>query len=103
VVVAELVPEVVAWNRGALGAHAGSPLLDRRVEVREVDVASILKAERNAWDAILLDVDNGPDGLTRTGNDWLYSIAGLAASFAALRSKGVLTVWSAHPDRTFTA
>lgn len=103
IVVAELVPEVVEWNRGALGAHAGHPLRDPRVSVREVDVARILSIERNAWDAIVLDVDNGPDGLTRTGNDWLYSLAGLAASHAALRVDGVLTVWSAHPDRTFSA
>ncbi len=102
VVVAELVPEVVEWNRGALGMHAGQPLLDPRVSVREVDVARILKAESKAWDAILLDVDNGPDGLTRGSNDWLYAVSGLAASFAALRSEGVLAVWSAHPDRSFT-
>ena len=102
VVVAELVPEVIVWNRGDLGAHAGRPLDDPRVTVREADVGAVIKAERNAWDAILLDVDNGPDGLTRTGNDRLYSIAGLVASFAALRANGVLTVWSAHPDRTFT-
>ncbi len=103
VVVAELVPEVVAWNRGDLGAHAGRPLDDPRVGVREADVAAVIKAERKAWDAILLDVDNGPDGLTRGGNDWLYSAGGLAASFAALRTNGVLAVWSAHPDRDFTA
>jgi spermidine synthase len=99
--VAELVPEVVRWNRGPLGAHAGRPLDDPRVEVVEADVAALIRAARCAFDAILLDVDNGPDGLTQAGNDWLYSLAGLAAAKAALRGNGVLAVWSAHPDRQF--
>jgi spermidine synthase len=99
--VAELVPEVVRWNRGPLGAHAGRPLDDPRVEVVEADVAALIRAARSAFDAILLDVDNGPDGLTQAGNDWLYSLAGLAAAKTALRDKGVLAVWSAHPDRSF--
>ncbi len=101
VVVAELVPAVVAWNRGPLGDLAGHPLQDPRVTVREVDVAQVLRAEQGAYDAILLDVDNGPDGLTRKGNDWLYSRAGLGAAFAALRRAGVLAVWSAGPDQAF--
>ena len=101
VVVAELVPAVVAWNKGPLGAHAGHPLKDPRVSVREVDVARILKAQRQAYDAILLDVDNGPEGLTRRGNDWLYSIDGLNAAYLSLRPQGVLAVWSASPDRKF--
>ena len=102
VVVAELVPGVVEWNRGPLGEHAGEPLLDERVTVHEVDVAVLLRAEVSAFDAILLDVDNGPDGLTREGNDWLYSRPGLNASYEALRPKGLLAVWSAGPDRAFT-
>ena len=65
VVVGELVPAVVKWNRGPLGEHAGNPLQDQRTTVREGDVAKILRAERQAFDAILLDVDNGPEGLTR--------------------------------------
>jgi spermidine synthase len=101
VVVAELVPAVVVWNRGPLGEHAGYPLKDPRVSVHEVDVARILTAERQAYDAILLDVDNGPEGLTRKQNDWLYSINGLNAAYLALRPKGVLAVWSASPDRVF--
>lgn len=101
VVVAELVPAVVEWNRGPLAELAGHPIRDGRVTVREVDVVRILKAERMAYDAILLDVDNGPDGLTRKDNDWLYSLDGLAAAFAALRPAGVLAVWSAGPDQTF--
>jgi len=102
VVVAELVPGVVEWNRGPLGEHAGHPLRDDRVTVDEVDVSLILKASGRAFDAILLDVDNGPEGLTRKSNDWLYSKAGLTASFRALRPRGVLGVWSAGTDRAFT-
>lgn len=99
--VAELVPAVVAWNRGPLGEHAGHPLHDPRVTVREEDIARILKAKQQAYDAILLDVDNGPEGLTRKENDWLYSITGLNAAYASLRPQGVLAVWSAGPDRDF--
>lgn len=102
VVVAELVPAVIVWNRGPLGRHAGHPLQDERTTVREGDVGNILKTEQQAYDAILLDVDNGPDGLTRKDNDCLYTMDGLHASFAALRPKGVLAVWSAGPDREFT-
>ncbi|MGC2061903.1 MAG: hypothetical protein WA610_02925 [Thermodesulfovibrionales bacterium] len=102
VVVAELVPAVVRWNRGVLSVLAGHPLRDGRASVLEVDVAHILRSEQSAYDAILLDVDNGPQGLTRKGNDWLYSGAGLQAAFSALRPGGVLAVWSAGPDRAFT-
>ena len=101
VVVAELVPAVVAWNRGPLGEHAGHPLQDQRTTVREIDVTKILKAERQAYDAILLDVDNGPKGMTRKKNNWLYTLDGLTASYVALRPKGLLAVWSADPDRNF--
>lgn len=101
-VVAELVPAVVAWNRGPLGALAGHPLNDTRVTVREADVAQILRADHAAYDAILLDVDNGPRGLTRQGNDRLYTRAGLLAAFTALRPRGVFALWSAGPDRAFT-
>ena len=101
VVVAELVPAVVAWNRGPLAALAGHPLDDGRVTVRECDVAQILQVEHRAYDAILLDVDNGPRGLTRKSNDRLYTRTGLDASFAALRPGGVFVLWSASPDRDF--
>ena len=101
--VAELVPTVVAWNRRYLGEFAGHPLHDARATVREGDVARVLKAARQAYDAILLDVDNGPEGLTRKKNDWLYTTDGLTASYRALRPEGVLAVWSAGPDRDFTA
>jgi spermidine synthase len=102
VVVAELVPGVVEWNRGPLGEHAGHPLRDARVTVHEVDVAVLLRAEARSFDAIMLDVDNGPEGLTHKKNDWLYSKAGLKASFEALRPSGLLTVWSAGPDPEFS-
>jgi spermidine synthase len=101
VVVAELVPAVVTWNQGPLAHPAGYPLEDRRVIVREADVARILRADIGHYDAIMLDVDNGPDGLTSQGNNWLYGPAGLQASHEALRPGGVLAVWSASPDRTF--
>ena len=101
VVVAELVPAVVAWNRGALGEPAGHPLRDPRVSVRETDVGRLLVAGEQAYDAILLDVDNGPEGLTRKENDWLYGVDGLNAAYAALRPGGVLAVWSAGPAREF--
>jgi len=101
VVVAELVPAVVEWNRGPLAVLAGSPLHDHRVTVREVDVGQILQSESGEYDAILLDVDNGPEGLTRKGNDWLYTRAGLEAALRALRPAGVLAVWSAGPDQAF--
>lgn len=100
-VVAELVPAVVEWNRGPLGEHSGHPLQDPRVTVREGDVARIIATEQSAYDAILLDVDNGPEGLTREQNDWLYSVNGLTAAYAALRPQGVLAVWSAGPDQGF--
>lgn len=102
VVVAELVPAVVKWNRGPLGAFAGNPLDDRRVHVRELDVGRVIRAEEAAYDAILLDVDNGPAGLTSKTNDWLYGRDGLRAAFAALRPKGILAIWSAGADPAFT-
>jgi spermidine synthase len=101
-VVVELVPKVIEWNRGPLGEEAGNPLLDKRVIVIEGDVAKTLKEKRDTYDAILLDVDNGPNGLTHHDNDWLYSILGLKASYLALRPRGILAVWSAGPDVRFT-
>ncbi|WP_303900931.1 hypothetical protein [Thiohalomonas denitrificans] len=101
VTVAELVPAVVQWNRELLGALAGHPLEDPRTVVHGGDVGVVLKREKSAFDAILLDVDNGPEGLTRRKNDWLYSFKGLEAAFDALRSAGVLAIWSAGPDGAF--
>jgi spermidine synthase len=102
VVVVELIPAVVAWNRGPVAHLAGRPLDDPRVTVEEGDAAEWIRAKPDAWDAILLDVDNGPNGLTRAANNRLYSPAGLAAAFAALRARGILGVWSVAPDRDFT-
>jgi spermidine synthase len=99
--VAELVPAVLEWNKGPLGQKAGHPLQDPRVVVHEGDVARILVKQQKAFDAILLDVDNGPEGLTRRENDWLYGVNGLNAAYGALRPKGVLAVWSAGPDQDF--
>jgi len=99
--VAELLPAVVEWNKGPLGEQAGYPLDDARTRVHEGDVAGLLKIKQNTYDAILLDVDNGPEGLTRKDNDWLYSLAGLNAAFAALRPEGILAVWSAGPAWDF--
>lgn len=101
VTVAELVPEVVDWNRGPLGDCAGHPLSDARAHVHVGDVAELLSA-RARYDAILLDVDNGPEGLTHNDNNWLYSHEGLEASYRALNSGGMLAVWSAGPDQIFT-
>lgn len=102
VVVAELVPGVVAWNRGPLGECAGRPLDDPRATVHEGDVAELLRSTQGGFDAILLDVDNGPEGLTHKANDWLYSPDGLKAAQVALRVDGVLAIWSAGPDPRFT-
>ncbi len=102
IVVAELVPAVVAWNRGPLAALSGNCLTDARVDIREIDVAHLIQSEQSAYDAILLDVDNGPDGLTHRDNDRLYDLNGLAAAHAALRPGGVLAIWSSQPDKKFT-
>lgn len=102
ITVAELVPAVVEWNRGHLAALAGNPLGDPRVEVHTGDVAELLRSQVAAYDLILLDVDNGPHGLTTGDNHWLYGLAGLAAAHRALRANGVLAVWSAGPDDAFT-
>ena len=102
IVVAELLSSVVEWNRGPLSSLAGQPLEDPRVSVTIGDVAERIAAKAGAWDAILLDVDNGPNGLTRPDNDRLYHTNGLRAAFAALREGGVLGVWSVAPDAAFT-
>ena len=100
VTVAELVPAVVAWAKGPLSHLAGDALADPRVTLFEGDVAAAIGG--GTWDAILLDVDNGPDGLTLEANDRLYAHTGLAAARAALRPGGMLGVWSSAPDKAFT-
>lgn len=102
-VVAELVPEVIAWARGPLQSLFAGSLDDPRVRVREGDVGEVINAAHATYDAILLDVDNGPQGLTREGNDALYDEAGLQRAKRALTPGGVLAVWSSSPSRTFTA
>ena len=99
--VAELVPAVVDWNRGPLGPLAGHPLKDRRVRVHVGDVAVTLGAGPDRFDAVLLDVDNGPAAFTSSDNARLYDDRGLAAARAALKIGGVLAVWSARDDRKF--
>jgi spermidine synthase len=101
VIVAELIAGVVEWNRGPLSHLAGHPLSDPRVSVRVQDIAMSLQTEAEAFDAILLDVDNGPEGLTRDSNNWLYSPDGLTSAYTALRPNGVLAVWSSTPEKTF--
>ena len=101
VVVAELVPAVVEWNRGPLGPLAGQPLKDRRVRVHLGDVASTLNSSPGQFDAVLLDVDNGPAAFTSSDNARLYDNKGLAVAHAALKIGGVLAVWSARDDRKF--
>lgn len=108
VVVAELVAGVVHWNREVIGQCAGFPLTDPRARVEVADVhraigAAAKGSEAERFDAIMLDVDNGPEGLTHEHNDRLYSTDGLSAAYSALRPNGVLAVWSAGPERAFTA
>jgi spermidine synthase len=99
--VVELVPAVVEWNRGPLGPVAGHPLDDPRVRIEVGDVGFTLRANPGGFDAILLDVDNGPAALTTLANHGLYDNGGVAASYAALRIGGALAVWSAWEDRKF--
>jgi spermidine synthase len=101
VTVAELIPEVVEWNRGPLGECAGNPLADSRVQVSVGDVAAVLSGTKNTFDAILLDVDNGPEAITQDNNNWLYSSEGLEAAYQALKPEGVLAIWSAGADSYF--
>lgn len=102
VVVAELVPEVVAWNRAEHGAHAGRPLDDPRVKLVVEDVAAVIARGKDSYDAISLDVDNGPSAISQPANENLYRRAGLMRARRALRPGGVLAVWSSFPSRTFT-
>lgn len=102
IVVAELVPEVVAWARGHMAEVFGDSLSDPRVSIRETDVGLLMRTQQSAYDAILLDVDNGPEGLSREANDALYNNTGLAMARGALRAGGVFAVWSSGPDPRFT-
>ena len=99
--VAELVPEVVAWAQGPMAEHHGDSLTDLRTRILIADVAKLIRDGTSGYDAILLDVDNGPDGLTKNANDHLYSDAGLARARTALRPDGVLAIWSVSKDAKF--
>jgi spermidine synthase len=100
VVVAELVPEIIDWARGPMAALTGGALDDPRVTIVRGDVTH--EIARGGWDAILLDVDNGPDALVRAQNQWLYEPGGLAVAKRALRPAGLLAIWSAAADARFT-
>jgi spermidine synthase len=100
--VAELVPAVIRWARGPMAPLFGSSLADPRVGILEADVGDVIAAARATYDSILLDVDNGPDGLTRAANDRLYDVQGLARAHTALRPGGVLAIWSSGPDQAFS-
>lgn len=102
ITIAELVPEIVDWARGPLAPIFSGSLDDPRVEIEIDDVAALIGRARGAYDAILLDVDNGPDGLSRKANDRLYAAAGIAAAKAVLRPGGLLAVWSSGRDEAFT-
>jgi spermidine synthase len=101
IVVAELVPAVLVWARTSMVEVFGNSLTDPRVSVREADVGHLIRTGRSPFDAILLDVDNGPQGLTRKPNDRLYDLEGLSAARSMLRRGGVLAVWSSRPDPNF--
>ncbi|CAN5143170.1 spermidine synthase [soil metagenome] len=100
--VAELVPEVVRWNRAEHGEYAGRPLDDRRVKLQIKDVALVIACAKSRYDAISLDVDNGPRAISHPGNSKLYTRTGLTRIRRALRPGGVLAVWSSFPSRAFT-
>lgn len=102
VTVAELVPAVITWARGPMADIFSGSLEDPRTAIHEGDVVALIRAQAAAYDAILLDVDNGPDGLTHTANDGLYDMAGIAAARKALRPGGILAVWSSGQDPAFT-
>jgi spermidine synthase len=102
IVVAELVPAVVTWAQGPMAEVFGTSLTDPRVSIRKTDVGEVIRAETSAFDAILLDVDNGPEGLTRKTNDALYDLKGLGVARTALRPGGVLAVWSSGRNPKFT-
>lgn len=101
VTVAELIPEVVEWNRGPLGDFSSRPLEDTRTRIHIGDVAKLLRGSRGCFDVIVLDVDNGPEGLTNRANDWLYTMSGIVAAQDALSPTGILAYWSADPDPAF--
>ena len=103
ITVAELVPEVIAWARGPLAGLYGDSLADPRAKVIRTDVVDLLRAANPPYDLILMDVDNGPDALGRDMNDDLYNMPGLNLTRRAIRTGGILAVWSAGPDAPFAS
>jgi len=101
VVVSELIPAVIVWNREFFGDVNGHPLADERVELKNGDIGKLLTSSQARFDAILLDVDNGPRAMTDAGNHRLYGYAGIEACRQALREQGCLAVWSAEPDKDY--
>ena len=101
ILVAELVPAVLEWARGDMAGLTAGSLADPRVGIREADVGEVIAQARSRFDAILLDVDNGPDGLSRSANDRLYDLRGLQAARKALRPHGLFAIWSAAPNKDF--
>ncbi len=102
ITVAELVPEVISWARGPMAGLFGDSLSDPRADIRAADVGEVIQSSPSTFDAILLDVDNGPEALIRKANDALYDFRGLKATHRALRPRGVLAVWSSGPNDAFT-
>lgn len=101
VTVAELVPEVVEWNKGPLGDYSGQPLSDARTTIYQGDVCDLLRTSDQLYDVIALDVDNGPEGFSSSSNSWLYSTEGIECTRECLSPNGVLAYWSATPDQSF--
>ena len=102
IVVAELVPSVIAWARGPMAQLFGGSLSDPRATIREADAVDVIRSRDSAFDAILLDVDNGPEALIRKANNSLYDLKGLKTIYQALRRNGVLAIWSSGPNPAFT-
>ncbi len=100
--IAEIMPSVVKWNREILGELTSHPLLDPRVRLHETDVAKLIKSARHQYDAILMDVDNGPQGLSLKGNAGLYNIKGIHSAYKALKPGGIWAIWSSGPDPVFS-
>ena len=102
VIVAVLVPKVVEWNQGPLGLCAGRPIDDERTRIHQGDVVALLKHPGKKFDAILLDVDNGPEAMTASANGWLYTRGGLKTIYEKLRPEGIVAIWSVRADHAFT-
>ncbi len=101
IVLAELVPKIIEWARGPMAELTGTGLSDKRVTIHDGDVGELIASSRASFDAILLDVDNGPDGLSRSANGKLYDLRGLETARRSLRKNGLLAIWSAAPDKVF--